>query len=38
MVVFGVRGVKAEEVVLDEVTGDTGLDDDERVLELSVTE
>jgi EmrB/QacA subfamily drug resistance transporter len=38
MVMVGVRGVKAEEVVLDEVTADTGLYDDERVLELSVTE
>jgi MFS family permease len=38
MVVVGVRGVKAEQVVLDEVTGDTGDYDGERVLELAVTE
>jgi len=38
MIVFGVRGAKAEDVVLDEATGDFALDDGERVFELSVAE
>jgi EmrB/QacA subfamily drug resistance transporter len=38
MVIFGVRGVKAEDVVLDDATGDPVLGDPDRVLELSITE
>ena len=38
MIVFGVRGAKAEDVVLDEATGDFVLDDGDRVLELAVAE
>ncbi len=38
MVIFGVRGVKAEDVVLDDLTGDTGLAEKGRVFELAATD
>jgi MFS family permease len=38
VVVFGVRGAKAEDVVLDEVTGDLVLGDQGPVLELSAAD
>ena len=38
MVIFGVRGVKAEDVVLDDLTGDTGLAEQGRVFELAATD
>ena len=38
IVIFGVRGVKAEEVVLDDLTGDPVLDDRDRALELTIAE
>jgi len=38
MIVFGVRGAKAEDMVLDNATGDIVVDDEGRVLELSVVE
>jgi EmrB/QacA subfamily drug resistance transporter len=38
MIVFGVRGAKAEDMVLDDATGDVVCDDHGRVLELSVVE
>ena len=38
MIVAGVRGAKAEDVVLDELTADFVLDDEDRVLALVATE
>ena len=38
MIVAGVRGAKAEDVVLDEATGDIALDDEDRAFELSLVE
>jgi EmrB/QacA subfamily drug resistance transporter len=38
MIVAGVRGAKAEDVVLDELTADFVLDDEDRVLALAATE
>ena len=38
MIVAGVRGPKAEDVVLDELTADFVLEDDDRVLALAATE
>jgi MFS family permease len=38
MIVAGVRGAKAEDVVLDELTADFVLDDEDRVLALAANE